>query len=149
MLSKKAKYAIKALLTLAEEYHHNKPVLISTIAERNKIPKKFLESILLDLRNAGLVQSRQGRGGGYSLFRNPDQINLAQIIRTVEGPIALTPCVSLNFYAKCDDCIDEATCRLKRVMEKVRDANLKVLESSTLADVINQSSCPDVSILIS
>ena len=87
-----------------------KPMSISRIAEEEHIPKKFLEQILLDLRNAGLLYSKKGAGGGYSLIKDPKEIVLAQVLRITGGPIALLPCVSLNFYQRCEECIDEGTC---------------------------------------
>ena len=131
MISKKAKYAIKALKVLTEEFGKG-PVLISYISARENIPKKFLEAILLELRNHGILQSQKGKGGGYLLRIDPARVNLAQVLRVIDGPIAPTPCVSLNFYVKCDDCQDEATCALKPIMERVRDANLGVYENTTL-----------------
>jgi Rrf2 family protein len=132
MISKKAKYALKALKVLTEDFGKG-PILISHVAERENIPKKFLEAILLELRNHGVLQSQKGKGGGYMLRLEPSKINFAQVIRVIDGPIAPTPCVSLNFYVKCDDCKDEATCALRPVMEGVRDANLSVYENTTLA----------------
>lgn len=131
MISKKAKYAIKALNVLAQEFG-NGPMLIATISAQENIPKKFLESILLELRNHGLLQSQKGKGGGYSLRIEPERINLAQVIRVIDGPIAPTPCVSLNFYVRCDDCEDEETCSIRPIMIRVRDANLAVYEKTTL-----------------
>lgn len=135
MISKKAKYAIKALKVLAEEFG-NGPMLIATISAQENIPKKFLESILLELRNHGLLQSQKGKGGGYSLRIEPERINLAQVIRVIDGPIAPTPCVSLNFYVRCDDCDDEETCSIRPIMLRVRDANLSVYENTTLRSLI-------------
>jgi len=135
MISKKAKYALKALKVLAREYEKG-PLLISTIAETENIPKKFLEAILLELRNHGILQSQKGKGGGYYLRIPPKQVTFAKIIRIVDGPIAPTLCVSLHFYGKCDDCGDEETCSLRNVMEQWRDANLVVLEQKTLMDLI-------------
>ncbi|MFC0185123.1 Rrf2 family protein [Pseudarcicella hirudinis] len=135
MISKKAKYALKALKVLAREYEKG-PLLISSIAESENIPKKFLEAILLELRNHGILQSQKGKGGGYYLRMPPEQVNFAKIIRIIDGPIAPTLCVSLHFYGKCDDCVDEETCSLRNVMEKWRDANLAVLERTTLNDLI-------------
>jgi Rrf2 family protein len=132
MISKKAKYALKALKVLTEEFGKG-PVLISHVAERESIPKKFLEAILLELRNHGILQSQKGKGGGYMLRVDPARVNFAQVIRVIDGPIAPTPCVSLNFYVKCDDCADEETCMLRPIMEQVRDANLNVYENTTLA----------------
>ncbi|WP_254448691.1 RrF2 family transcriptional regulator [Spirosoma rhododendri] len=131
MISKKAKYAIKALKVLTEEYSKG-PVLISYISARENIPKKFLEAILLELRNHGILQSQKGKGGGYLLRVDPGRVNLAQVLRVIDGPIAPTPCVSFNFYVRCDDCTDEVTCALKPIMEQVRDANLSVYENTTL-----------------
>jgi Rrf2 family protein len=131
MISKKAKYAIKALKVLAEDFG-NGPLLIASISERESIPKKFLESILLELRNHGLLHSQKGKGGGYSLRIEPERVNLAQVIRIIDGPIAPAPCVSLNFYVRCDDCADEETCEIRPIMLRVRDANLAVYEKTTL-----------------
>ncbi len=131
MISRKAKYAIKALKLLTEEFGKG-PVLIATISAKENIPKKFLEAILLELRNHGLLQSQKGKGGGYSLRIEPGRVNLAQIVRIIDGPIAPTPCVSLNFYVRCDDCADEEACTIRPIMVQVRDANLSVYESTTL-----------------
>ena len=139
MISKKAKYAIKALKVLTEEFGKG-PVLISYISARENIPKKFLEAILLELRNHGILQSQKGKGGGYLLRIDPARVNLAQVLRVIDGPIAPTPCVSHNFYVKCDDCEDEVTCALKPIMERVRDANLGVYENTTLLSFQNLDS---------
>ncbi|UFH55169.1 Rrf2 family transcriptional regulator [Spirosoma sp. KNUC1025] len=136
MISKKAKYAIKALKVLTEEYGKG-PVLISYISAKENIPKKFLEAILLELRNHGILQSQKGKGGGYLLRVDPSRVNLAQVLRVIDGPIAPTPCVSFNFYVKCDDCDDEVTCALRPIMEQVRDANLSVYENTTLVTFQN------------
>ncbi|GAB3574947.1 Rrf2 family transcriptional regulator [Spirosoma luteolum] len=138
MISKKAKYAIKALKALTEAYGSG-PVLIADVANRELIPRKFLESILLDLRNHGLLQSQKGKGGGYMLRVEPDRITLAQVIRIIDGPIAPTPCVSLNFYVRCDDCDDEETCAIRPIMERVRDANLAVYENTTFQMLVDQA----------
>lgn len=139
MISKKAKYAIKALKVLTEEYGKG-PVLISYISAKENIPKKFLEAILLELRNHGILQSQKGKGGGYLLRVDPARVNLAQVLRVIDGPIAPTPCVSFNFYVKCDDCNDEVTCMLRPIMERVRDANLGVYENTTLLTFQNLGS---------
>ncbi|GAB2523404.1 RrF2 family transcriptional regulator [Spirosoma aerophilum] len=139
MISKKAKYAIKALKVLTEEYGKG-PVLISYISAKENIPKKFLEAILLELRNHGILQSQKGKGGGYLLRVDPGRVNLAQVLRVIDGPIAPTPCVSFNFYVKCDDCNDEVTCALRPIMERVRDANLGVYENTTLLSFQNLGS---------
>lgn len=133
MLSKKTQYAFKALIYLAE--HADKgPVLISEISKRKNIPLKFLENILLELRKAGVLESKKGKGGGYYFSADPQQVSLAKIMRLLDGPIALLPCVSLNFYEKCKDC-DEKICGLNRMMIQVRDATLKVLETKSVADL--------------
>jgi Rrf2 family protein len=137
MISKKAKYALKALLFLAKDFSNKKPHLISEIAEKEQIPKKFLESILLELKNDGILQSLKGKGGGYLLRLQPEVITLAKIIRTIDGPIAPVLCVSLNFYGKCDDCSNEERCRIRPVMKKIRDANLAVYEKTMLSDLLN------------
>ncbi len=133
MLSKKSQYAFKALSFLVERYSSG-PVLISDIAEHKKIPIKFLENILLQLKNAEILDSKKGKGGGYFLAKDPQEITLAKIIRLVNGPIAMLPCVSLNFYEKCDDC-NENHCGLHDVLIEVRDASLKILENKTLLDL--------------
>lgn len=135
MISKKAKYALKALKVLAEHYGKG-PVLISYIAEREKIPRKFLEAILLDLRNNGILQSQKGKGGGYMLRVPPEEVKFSKILRIIDGPIAPALCVSLFFYGKCDDCADEKTCSLRTVLTEWRDANLAVLDRTTLTDLL-------------
>ena len=135
MLSQKTKYALKALLYLAQQEEGYIARTIE-IAEGANIPKKFLEAILLELRNHGILQSQKGKGGGYYLRIPPDQVTFAKIIRIVDGPIAPALCVSLHFYGKCDDCADEETCKLRSVLAKWRDANLSVLEKTTLEELI-------------
>ncbi len=136
MISKKAKYALKALSCLATAFENKKPMLISEIAVKENIPKKFLETILLELRNNGVLHSQKGKGGGYILRLQPESVNLAKIIRIIDGPIAPVLCVSLNFYGKCDDCLSEETCKIRPVMQRLRDANLSVYENTTLKDLI-------------
>ena len=135
MLSKKTQYALKALGFLAEKYGQG-PVLISEVSRKKKIPIKFLETILLELKQAQILDSKKGKGGGYYLAQHPKKINLATAIRVVGGPIALLPCVSLNFYEKCKDC-NEAICGLNKVMLQTRDATLKILGKKTLAELID------------
>ena len=135
MLSKKTQYALKALGYLAGRYQQG-PVLIAEIAKKKKIPLKFLENILLELKQNGILESKKGKGGGYYLITSPKKTTLAAAMRFIEGPIALLPCVSLNFYQKCKDC-DEATCGLNKIMALTRDATLKVLEKKTIADLID------------
>lgn len=136
MLSRKTKYGIKALIYIAKQ-DNLMPVLISEISEKENISKKFLEAILLDLKKIGLVGSKKGKGGGYYLLKNPKEISVATIIRFLDGPIALLPCVSLNFYEKCNDCPSEETCGLNKLMIQVRDNALSVLEKKTLYDLAN------------
>lgn len=135
MLTKKTKYGLKAMTYLAKDTS-GQPVLISEIAEKEKIPLKFLEGILLDLKKNGLLASKKGKGGGYFLEKPAETISIASIIRVLDGPIALLPCVSLNYYKKCDDCQDEVSCSLNRVMVQVRDKTLKVLERQSLKDLV-------------
>ncbi|UEG50158.1 Rrf2 family transcriptional regulator [Ferruginibacter lapsinanis] len=137
MLSKKTKYALKALGYLAAKYGEG-PVLISDIAKKKKIPIKFLETILLELKQAKVLDSKKGKGGGYYLIQSPKKTSLATAIRLVGGPIALLPCVSLNFYEKCEDC-DEKSCGLNKAMQITRDATLKILEKKTLAELIDSN----------
>lgn len=137
MLSKKTQYAFHALIYLAENVDKG-PILISEIASEKSISIKFLENILLELKNAGILGSKKGKGGGYYLMRGPKEIPLARIIRLLDGPIALLPCVSLNYYEHCDNCKDEATCGLNEVMSKVRDATLKLLENKSLKDILTR-----------
>lgn len=135
MLSRKTKYGLKALTFLAKR-EENEPVQISVIADSENISQKFLESILLSLRKAGFLGSKKGKGGGYYLLKEADEIPVAEIYRILEGPIAMVPCVSLNFYEKCDDCPDESVCSVHKLMIQVRDNTLKIFENTTLEDII-------------
>ncbi len=136
MLSKKTKYGLKALTYIARK-NSDHPVLISEIAEKENISQKFLESILLTLKKTGFLGSKKGKGGGYYLIKKPREITMASVMRVLEGPIAMLPCVSLNFYEKCDDCPDEDQCAVHSVMIEVRDNTLKVLENKTLSDFVD------------
>lgn len=133
MLSKKTKYGLKALTYIAKKQCDD-PVSISEIAKSENISQKYLESILLSLKKAGVLSSKKGKSGGYYLLKTPKEIPMSKIIRTLEGPIAMLPCVSLNYYEKCDDCPDEKTCSAHKLMIQVRDSTLKILENTTLAD---------------
>ena len=133
MISKKTKYGLKALTHIARQ--DDKMVPISVIAESENIPHKFLESILLILRKAGFLGSKKGKGGGYYLLKNASDIYMVDIMRILEGPIAPVACVSLNYYEKCEDCPDEASCSLNKLMIQVRDANLNVFRNTTLEDL--------------
>jgi Rrf2 family protein len=133
MLSKKAQYAFKALMYMAEK-KDNQPVLIAEISKKKRIPLKFLENILLELKRAGILESKKGKGGGYFFRLAPKDIALAKIVRLIDGPISMLPCVSLYFYERCKNC-DEEQCGLHDMMIMVRDANLKILEKKTVADL--------------
>lgn len=134
MLSKKTKYGIKALTFLAKQ-EKNSLTQIGTISESENISRKFLESILLTLRKNGYLGSKKGKGGGYYLLKDPKEIQMVSIMRILEGPIAMVPCVSLNFYEKCDDCPDEETCSVHGLMIEVRDKTLDIFRNTTLADL--------------
>lgn len=134
MLSKKTQYAFRALSYLVENYNEG-PVLISEISKKKKIPLKFLENILLELRKAGVLESKKGKGGGYFLKSHPSKTHVANIIRIVDGPISMLPCVSLYFYERCKNC-DINSCGLHDIMAGVRDATLNILEKKTLQDLM-------------
>src|SRR5919108_701635 len=135
MLSQKAKYALRALLVLAEA-GEDRPVLIGEIAERHNLPKKFLEQILLDLKHHGLVQSRRGRSGGYNLLKPAAEISFGQVIRIIDGPLAPLPCLSVMAYRRCEDCLDEESCAIRRVFALTHQVNATVLDRTTLADAL-------------
>ena len=136
MMSKKCKYGLKALIHLAKRYGGG-PVLTDDIAKSEHIPKKFLELILLDLKHAGYVRSKQGTKGGYRMVQDPSQITLAEIYRLFDGAIALLPCVSQKFYEECDDCPDEKACRLKRVFIDVREKTYDLLSGITIESFLD------------
>jgi Rrf2 family protein len=133
MLSKKTQYALQALSYMVEK-HTGDPILIAEIASQKNIPIKFLENILLELRKAGFLESKKGKHGGYFFAQAPEKIKLSSIFRIIEGPIALLPCVSLNFYEKCTDC-NEKKCGINKVMAAVRDNTLAILDNKTVADL--------------
>ena len=133
-LSRKARYALRALYALASDEARG-PMLIADLAERERIPHKFLELILLELRNAGILRSKKGKGGGYALARAPREITLGQIIRVIDGPLAPIPCVSERAYVRCEECVSEEACGTRMVMKEVRDAVARILDGTTLADV--------------
>ncbi|MEY4049309.1 MAG: hypothetical protein RL262_143 [Bacteroidota bacterium] len=133
MLSKKTQYALQALSYMVEK-HSDDPILIAEIASQKNIPIKFLENILLELRKAGFLESKKGKHGGYFFAQAPEKIKLSSIFRIIEGPIALLPCVSLNFYEKCADC-NEKKCGINKVMAAVRDNTLAILDNKTVADL--------------
>lgn len=138
MLSHKAKYALKALFVMSEEYGRG-PLLISEIAERGNIPKRFLELILLELKNHGVLRSKKGKGGGYVLSKSPEQISVGHVIRMIEGPLALLPCASKTAYERCQDCPDEKTCGVRLLMKRVRDQTAAILDSTTFYDMLKHS----------
>lgn len=135
MLSKKAKYGINALVYLAKKYEQG-PLLIGDIAQHENIPKKFLEAILLDLKNAGILGSKKGRGGGYYLIKPPDEVNMADVVRLFDGAIAFLPCVTHRYYERCDECKDEKTCGIRSLFKEVRDQTVELLKNNTLSDII-------------
>ncbi|MFY0713810.1 Rrf2 family transcriptional regulator [Seonamhaeicola sp. NFXS20] len=134
MLSKRTKYGLKALTYIAKK-EGDQPVRVVEIADSENIPQKFLESILLTLKKAGLLGSKKGKHGGYYLRNEPSKIQMTDVMRVLEGPIAMVPCVSLNYYEKCDDCPDEHQCSVHKLMIEVRDSTLKVFRNTTLADL--------------
>lgn len=137
MISNKCKYAIRALLYIARQSEQDRAVMTSEIAEAQKIPRKFLEGILRDLRNNRILDSKRGKDGGFRLLRNPEEVSMTEIMRIMDGPIAMLPCVSLNYYRSCDEC-EEARCQVKGLFEQVRDRTLEVLNNATLKSLAEQ-----------
>src|ERR1035437_1664635 len=135
MLTKKTRYSLLALTRLAKEYGKG-TLLINEIAESEKIPKRFLESILLELKNNGFLGSKLGKKGGYYLKKKPEEISLLEIIRLFEGAIALLPCISEKFYQSCEHCKDEASCSIRLTFNDIRDYTLNKLSNTTLASLI-------------
>ena len=135
MITRKTKYALSALVHLARNKQSG-PVLISQLAKEERIPKKFLELILLDLKRYGILQSKRGKGGGYSLGRPAELIRIGPVIRLLDGPLAPVPCVSETAYQKCLDCSNETTCGIRLIMKEVRDATSRILDNTTLADMV-------------
>ena len=138
MISKKTIYAFKALIHLAG-IPCGQPVLIADLARDENIPKKFLEFILLSLRKGGLLQSRVGKGGGYTLALPANKITIGSIVRILEGDIAPVQCLSTTNYARCEECRDEATCGIRLTMTDVNVALATVLDGLTLADMVERS----------
>jgi Rrf2 family protein len=137
VISNKCKYAIRALLYIARQSEQDRAVMTSEIAEAQKIPRKFLEGILRDLRNNRILDSKRGKDGGFRLLRNPEEVSMTEIMRIMDGPIAMLPCVSLNYYRSCDEC-EEARCQVKGLFEQVRDRTLEVLNNATLKSLAEQ-----------
>lgn len=131
MLSSKAKYGLKALVYLARHAAEG-PVLIAEIAERERMPRKFLDAILLEMKNAGFLASKKGKGGGYTLARPAERISIGDVVRLLDGPLAPVPCVSRTAYRRCEDCRDEQACSVRWIMQDVRDAIAAILDNTTL-----------------
>jgi Rrf2 family protein len=140
MISQKAKYALRALVALAKD---GDSLIIGEIAARKKIPRKFLEQILLELKHHGIVQSRRGRLGGYSLLMSPDRITFGQVLRIIDGPIAPLPCLSRIAYRRCSDCVTEENCEIRRVFARVAESARDVLDRTTIADSLSTSLLAD------
>ena len=141
MITQKMKYALKALLVLADEAAKDQPeaLTIEQIAKRSDTPKRFLEHILLEIRNAGIIASTRGRSGGYSLIKKPAEVSISELLRLIDGPIAPLPCLSRRAYQRCDDCTDEATCRIRKVFAEVFWSYLLIIDSLTLEDMLRSS----------
>lgn len=136
MISQKARYALRALLALAR-VGPGKTLMTSEIAAEQKIPKKFLEQILLQLKGGGMVQSHRGRTGGYELIRPADEVMFGEVLRLIDGPIALLPCLSKVAYRKCEDCRSEENCELRHVFARVAMASREVLDNTSLAEALS------------
>lgn len=138
MITQKMKYALKALLVLGDEAAKGQPepLTIEQIAKRSDTPKRFLEHILLEVRNAGLITSIRGRSGGYLLLKKPTEVSISELLRIIDGPIAPLPCLSRHAYQRCEDCVDEATCRIRKVFADVFWSYLVLIESLTLQDML-------------
>jgi Rrf2 family protein len=137
MLSQKTRYAMLALIRLARESGKG-AIMISEIARTENIPQRYLEAILLDLKKLGMLGSKLGKNGGYYMIRKPEEINLSQIVRHFEGPIALVPCVSEKAYQPCEFCVEESTCNLRKVFKDIRDYTYKKLQNTTLLDLMKE-----------
>lgn len=135
MISQKARYALRALLALARP-GPGKTLMIGEIASEQKIPKKFLEQILLELKAGGIVQSRRGRTGGYELIRSAEDVTFGEVLRLIDGPIALLPCLSKVAYRPCQDCKSEESCELRHVFAQVAVASRAVLDRTSLAEAL-------------
>ena len=149
MISQKTRYALRALLYLVEK-GGGAPVQLAKIAETQQVPRKYLELIMLDLKKAGIVTSIRGPSGGYRLAQPPEDISFGDVLRVTDGPIALVPCASVHFYSTCDDCHDEATCAIRKVLAMVRESSVGILEGTSLADAagwetldVERKPCPD------
>ena len=141
MITQKMKYALKALLVLADAAAMPAPeaLTIEAIAKRSGTPKRFLEHILLEVRNAGIIASTRGRAGGYQLIKPPAEISISELLRLIDGPIAPLPCLSRRAYQRCEDCVDEESCRIRKVFADIFWSYLLLIESLTLADMLRSS----------
>ena len=137
MISKKTKYAINALVYLTKNAHRA-PIVISEIAKEEHIPQKFLEAILLDLKKAAVLASKKGKDGGYYLLKEPSEVNLADVMRLFDGPIAFLPCVTYKYYERCEECKDEATCGIRDVFYEVRNKTVEMLKNADLASIVER-----------
>jgi len=137
MLSKKAKYAINALVYIAKHINEQ-PITVGRIAEEQRIPLKFLESILTELKNARILNSKKGKYGGYTLNGRPEEIHMAKIMRLFDGAIAILPCVTYDFYQRCEECTDEETCGIRQVAMEIRNETVTRLKNATLAQIIER-----------
>ena len=136
MISKKCKYAIHAMVYMAKT--PTQQHTIQDISENCHVPKKFLEAILLELKKSGMLTSKLGKGGGYSLRLSPAEINLAEVIRLFDGAIAAVPCASYKFYVACDECEEEETCTVRHSFLEVRNATVELLKGQTLESMVRQ-----------
>lgn len=140
MITQKMKYALKALMVLAaERADRGEALRIEEIARRSETPKRFLEHILLEIRNAGFIASLRGRNGGYALIKEPREVSLSELMRLIDGPIAPLPCLSRSAYQRCEDCVDETACQLRKVFGQVFWSYLLLIESLTLADLVEEN----------
>lgn len=147
MISQKAKYALRALLALGRPERLGEAQFISEIAEEQRIPKKFLEQILLDLKHQGIVVSRRGKAGGYLLRKPAAEITFGEVLRIIDGPLAPLPCLSRIAYRRCEDCNSEAECEIRHVFARVTEATRDVLDNTTLADSMRADSKLPVTLL--
>lgn len=138
MISRKTKYGLNALIYLAKRYEQG-PVLISDLARDERIPKKFLEAILLDLKKNGILESKKGKGGGYCLNLSPNDIKVGHVVRILNGTLAPVPCVSHISYHECEECLEESCCAIRLIMKDVRDAIANILDGTTLKDMIERA----------
>jgi Rrf2 family protein len=135
MLTKKTRYALAAMRRLAKEYGKG-TLLINEIAQTEMIPKRFLESILLELKNNGILSSKLGKKGGYYLIKKPEDVSVLDIVRLFEGAVALIPCTSSKYYEPCENCLNEKECKIKEIFQDIRDYTYKTLKEKTMADLI-------------